>query len=82
MNWLLLDSPLNYVARGAQGRKGLFEEVGHGFHGIFAGSHMFLAPRWTMLEKVLIDFASWCWPYLAAEPSRVGVDVVTPLVSL
>jgi hypothetical protein len=28
-----------------------------------------------MLEKVLGDVASWCWPYLVAKPSHVGVDV-------
>jgi hypothetical protein len=28
-----------------------------------------------MLEKVLGDVSSWCWPYLVAKPSHTGVDV-------
>jgi hypothetical protein len=28
-----------------------------------------------MLEKVPIDVASWCWPYLVAKSSHTGVDV-------
>jgi hypothetical protein len=28
-----------------------------------------------MLEKVLRDVASWCWPYSAAKPFCVRVDV-------
>jgi hypothetical protein len=28
-----------------------------------------------MLEKVLGDIASWCWPYLVAKPSHVEVGV-------
>jgi hypothetical protein len=27
------------------------------------------------LENVPGDVASWCWPYLTAKPSHVGVDV-------
>jgi hypothetical protein len=28
-----------------------------------------------VLEKVLGDVASWCWPYLAAKSSHARVDV-------
>jgi hypothetical protein len=28
-----------------------------------------------MLEKVPVDIASWCFPYLVAKSSHVGVDV-------
>jgi hypothetical protein len=50
------------------------EKVGQGFPGVL-GSLVFLALRWTMLEKVLMDVTSWCWLYLAAKPSHVGADV-------
>jgi hypothetical protein len=63
-----------HVVSGAQGREGQFVEVGQVFHGIPAGSRVFLGLRCIVLEKVLRDVASWCWPHLATKPSHVGFD--------
>jgi hypothetical protein len=58
----------------AQGREGQVVEICRGFHGVPAGSRVFLAPRWMMLEKVLGVDVVRHWLYLADKPSHIGVD--------
>jgi hypothetical protein len=58
---------------GAQTSEGRFVEVSWGFHGILIGSRVLLPSRWTMLEKIPGDVASWCWPGLVAKSSHTGL---------
>jgi hypothetical protein len=60
---------------GAHTIGGQFIEVDQGFHGILVGSRVFLPLRQMMLENIIRDTASQCWPLLFTKPSHVGVDV-------
>jgi hypothetical protein len=75
MNKLLLHPGVNYMANKAPSQEYYFVEVGWSFHGLLICSRVFLTPKWMMVEKVLGDVASWCWPYLVAKSSHTGVDV-------
>jgi hypothetical protein len=46
-----------------------------GLLGVLLGSRMFLALRWTTLEKVLGVGAMRRWLYMEAKPSYVGAGV-------
>jgi hypothetical protein len=54
------------LTSGAQTRECRFVEVDWGFPIVLVGSRVFLALRWTTLEKVLGVDDVGHWPYLAA----------------
>jgi hypothetical protein len=61
------------MASEALSQRGQFIEVSWGFQGLLICSMVFLVLRWAMLEKVLGDVASRCWPCLVAKFSHVEV---------
>jgi hypothetical protein len=63
------------MVREASNWGGRSVEVGWGLYDLLTCTRVFPILRWIMLEKVLGDVASWCWPYLVTNSSHAGGGV-------